>query len=217
MKLLVLAQTPPPLHGQSQMVRTLVDGLPAHGLPLHHVNLRLSRDHADIGRWRLGKLLAVLAAAGRAVAARWRHGCDTLYCVPAPGKRGALYRDWLLLALCRPFFPRLVLHLHNGGLADWLATHATAPERWLTRALLGRADLAIVLTPSLRPDADALRPRRVAVVPNGIPDPCPAGAPPPPPTSAPFHVLFLGSVWHLFLLFAVIFMFIKYGWERFTH
>ena len=133
MKLLVLAQTPPPLHGQSQMVRTLVDGLPAHGLPLHHVNLRLSRDHADIGRWRPGKLLAVLAAAGRAVAARWRHGCDTLYCVPAPGKRGALYRDWLLLALCRPFFPRLVLHLHNGGLADWLTTHATAPERWLTR------------------------------------------------------------------------------------
>lgn len=194
MKLLVLAQTPPPLHGQSQMVRTLVDGLPAHGLPLHHVNLRLSRDHADIGRWRLGKLLAVLAAAGRAVAARWRHGCDTLYCVPAPGKRGALYRDWLLLALCRPFFPRLVLHLHNGGLADWLATHATAPERWLTRALLGRADLAIVLTPSLRPDADALRPRRVAVVPNGIPDPCPAGAPPPPPAGAPFHVLFLGAV-----------------------
>ena len=62
MKLLVLAQTPPPLHGQSQMVRTLVDGLPAHGLPLHHVNLRLSRDHADIGRWRPGKLLAVLAA-----------------------------------------------------------------------------------------------------------------------------------------------------------
>ena len=32
-----------------------------------------------------------------------------------------------------------------------------------------------------------------------------------------FHVLFLGSVWHLFLLFAVIFMFLKYGWERFTH
>ncbi len=41
MKLLILAQTPPPLHGQSAMVRTLVDGLPAPGVALHHVNLPL--------------------------------------------------------------------------------------------------------------------------------------------------------------------------------
>jgi len=32
-----------------------------------------------------------------------------------------------------------------------------------------------------------------------------------------FHVLFLGSVWQLFLLFALIFLLLKYGWERFTH
>ena len=31
-----------------------------------------------------------------------------------------------------------------------------------------------------------------------------------------FHVLFLGSVWQLFLLFALIFLLLKYGWERFT-
>lgn len=192
MKLLVLAQTPPPLHGQSLMVRTLVDGLPAHGIALHHVNLPLSRDHADIGRPRLGKIFTALAAAFRAIAAR-RH-CDTLYYIPAPGKRSALLRDWLVLGLCRPFYGRLVLHFHNGGLADWLSTRATAPERWLTRLFLGRATLALVLTPSLRVDAEYLKPHRIAVVPNGIVDPCPDGAPPPPASTTLFQILFLGAV-----------------------
>lgn len=173
MKLLVLAQTPPPLHGQSTMVRALVDGLPAHGVALHHVNLPLSRDAADIGRWRVGKLFVLLDACLHAVIARFRHRCDTLYYVPAPAKRGALYRDWIVMLLCRPFFPRLALHWHASGLGEWLAHRATPPERWLSQLLLGRANLSIVLGAALREDANFLRPRRTVVIRNGIPDPCP--------------------------------------------
>ncbi len=191
MKLLILAQTPPPLHGQSLMVRTAVEGLPAHGVAVHHVNLRLSRSHADIGRWRLGKVLAILDACFHAIIARFAAGCDTLYYVPAPGKRGALYRDWLVMLLVRPFYRRLVLHFHNGGLGDWLAHHASVAERALTRLFLGRADLAIVLTPTLRDDAVALDARKIAVVPNGIADP---GQPPTtPPKQTPAQLLFLGQ------------------------
>jgi glycosyltransferase involved in cell wall biosynthesis len=173
MKLLVLAQTPPPLHGQSAMVRTLITGLPPLGIDLVHVNLRLSRDAADIGHWRLGKLFSVLGACARALGARSRLGCDTLYYIPAPAKRGALYRDCLVMLLCRPFFRRLVLHWHAAGLGEWLQTRSLAPERWLAQWCLGRADLALVLGEALRGDAMVFRPRRVAVVRNGIPDPCP--------------------------------------------
>ena len=192
MKLLVLAQTPPPLHGQSLMVQTLVAGLPAHGIAVHHVPLNLSRDHADIGRWRVGKFFTVLAACVRAVAARFTEGCDTLYYVPAPGKRGALYRDWAIMLLCRPFFGRLVLHLHNGGLGDWLAHRATPPERGLARWLLGGADCAIVLADALQADAIALGARRIAIVPNGIADPCPDWTPRPATARRTRQVLFLG-------------------------
>lgn len=192
MKLLVLAQTPPPLHGQSLMVRTLVAGLPAHGVAVQHVNLRLSRDAADIGRWHPGKFLAVLDACVSAILARFEHGCDTLYYVPAPAKRGALYRDWAVMLLCRPFFKRLVLHWHASGLAGWLAERATAPERAITRLLLGGADLSLVLSPALQTDAAALRPRKISVVPNGIADPGAGPRRTPPPAGAPFQVLFLG-------------------------
>ncbi len=188
MKLLLLAQTPPPLHGQSWMVETAVRGLPEHGVEVAHVNLRLSRNHADIGGWRVGKILAILDACFHAIVARFSEGCDTLYYVPAPGKRGAIYRDWLVMALCRPFFRRLVLHFHNGGLGHWLARDATALERALTHALLGRAALGIVLTESLRTDALALHARRVAVVPNGIAAPVIAA------TEREDFVLFLGAV-----------------------
>jgi glycosyltransferase involved in cell wall biosynthesis len=173
------------------MVRTLVEGLPAQGIAVHHVNLSLSRYTADIGRWRPGKILAVLDACCHAVWLRFTAGCDTLYYIPAPGKRGALYRDWVVMLLCRPFFKKLVLHWHAAGLGEWLATRATAPERWLTRRLLGRSDLSLVLSESLRGDAAALDPKDIAVVPNGIADPA-SGERPARQPDAPFQVLFLG-------------------------
>jgi glycosyltransferase involved in cell wall biosynthesis/O-antigen/teichoic acid export membrane protein/ADP-heptose:LPS heptosyltransferase len=192
MKLLVLAQVPPPLHGQSQMVRTLLEGLPAAGVDVYHVNLGLSRQASDIGRWRIGKIAVVLDACLHAVMARFLHGCDTLYYVPAPAKRGALYRDWVVMMLCRPFFKRIVLHWHAAGLGEWTATRATAPERWLTQVLLGRADLSIVLGESLRADAQKLDPGKIAIVRNGIADPCPGFSKPAPPPDGARIAVFLG-------------------------
>jgi glycosyltransferase involved in cell wall biosynthesis len=140
----------------------------------------------------MGKIWATLTGALQAVAARFRHGCDTLYYVPAPGKRGSLYRDWLVMALCRPFFRRLVLHWHAVGLGDWLDTQATPPERWITHVLLGHADLALILAPELAADAEILAPHRVAVVHNGVPDPGSPAVRPTRPTGSPCEVLFIG-------------------------
>ena len=175
------------------MVQTLVDGLPAiaPGLKLFHVNPRLSRDATDVGSWRPGKLLILIAACLRAVGLRLRHGPMNFYYVPAPGRRAPLYRDWMVMLLCRLFFRRLILHWHGVGLGHWLTNNATAPERWLTQILLGRADLALVLAPQLAADAQALHPRNVLVVPNGVPDPGPDPIPPPVSTN-PTQILFLG-------------------------
>lgn len=191
MKLLILAQTPPPLHGQSFMVQTLIEGLPALGIEVRHVPLALSRDHADIGRWRPGKIFSALRA-GLAARRLARHeACDALYYVPAPGKRGALWRDFAVLGLARRACPRLVLHWHAVGLGEWLGQHATDAERRLARRRLGRADLALVLDDTLAADAEALEPRRTAVVPNGLPDPGPPSAR-ARAAGAPCEVLFLG-------------------------
>jgi glycosyltransferase involved in cell wall biosynthesis len=175
------------------MVQTLMEGLPAAApsLKIFHVNPQLSRDSADIGRWRVGKIFVLLGACIRALGLRLRHGPMNLYYVPAPGRRAPLYRDWIVMALCRPFFHRLILHWHGIGLGAWLINRATYPERWISQRLLGRADLAIVLAPELVADAQAFVPRKIAIVRNGIADP---GTPPPSTREpgVPTQVLFLG-------------------------
>jgi glycosyltransferase involved in cell wall biosynthesis len=192
MKLIVLAQTPPPVHGQSLMVRTLVDGLPAHGIEVLHVNLGLSRDAADIGRWRWGKLGSLLLACFRVYRIRRKIGPCALYYVPAPAKRGALYRDWIVMTLCRPLNGSLILHWHAVGLGRWLDFHANIIERAITKLLLGRATLSLVLAESLATDPIDLDAKNTLILPNGIPDP---GEPPPhePRNPAePFKILYLG-------------------------
>lgn len=188
MKLLVFAHTPPPHHGQSQMVEWLLAawggdrrrqaGQPQtqpasnHGaIECFHVNARLSRDLDDIGRRPWAKVPLLLKFCMEALWCRVRYGVANFYYVPAPPQRGALYRDWLVLVLCRPFFKRLIFHWHAAGLGAWLQTEARPWERWISRRLLGKADLSIVQSRANDPDLDFLNPRAIAAIPYGLPDP----------------------------------------------
>jgi len=185
MKLLVFAHTPPPHHGQSYMVQLMVEGFGGDcrkrplGTPLptdiecYHVNCRYSEGFEDIGSFRLGKMWLVIRYCIEAIWCRFRYDVHTFYYVPAPGKRAALYRDWVVMLLCRPFFRNIVHHWHAVGLGDWLRSDGTWIERWITHRLLGRCELGIALAnPSMR-DALWFRSQTVEIVPNGIPDPCP--------------------------------------------
>jgi glycosyltransferase involved in cell wall biosynthesis len=87
--------------------------------------------------------------------------------------------------------PQLILHWHAVGLGSWLGRHATGPERRLAQVQLGHADLAIVLAPELAGDAAVLQPQHIAVVANGISDPCSFAVAVPPRTSH-CEILFLG-------------------------
>lgn len=173
MKLLVFAHKPPPHHGQSYMVQLLLDGLKGSGIQVFHVNARLSDDVEDIGQMRWGKVFFLLKYCLEAIWLRLRHGVDHFYYVPASGNRAPVYRDWLVMLLCRPFFKRVIYHWHAAGLGDWLGTKAKNWERWVTARLINAPDLSIVLGNYNRQDAAAVASRNVTVVPNGIPDPRP--------------------------------------------
>jgi glycosyltransferase involved in cell wall biosynthesis len=184
-QLLVFAHVPPPHHGQSYMVKLMLEGFggdqcqqpaqppTAHGIACLHVNARFSRQLEDIGNFDLQKVTRLLRYCFKAIRYRHLYGVKTLYYVPAPGKLSALLRDWLVLALCRPFYPQLILHWHAAGLGTWIEEHPTGPIRWVSRRLLRGADLSIVLSEYNRADAEKLQPKRVRIVGNGIPDPCP--------------------------------------------
>jgi len=169
-KILVFAHVPPPHHGQSVMVQILLEGLWADlRFEVHHVDARVSDDMEDVGSFRPGKLLRLLKCVAQAWWIRLRHGRMAFYYVPAPAKRSAIMRDWVVMALCRPLFPELILHWHAYGLGEWAASGNDWQLR-LTRWALGKADLAIVLNNYNKRDAEVFAPKRIEVVPNGIAD-----------------------------------------------
>ncbi len=182
MKLLVFAHIPPPHHGQSYMVKLMLDGLGGdcrnnggHSGPVqcYHVNAQVSDNMEDIGTFRIGKLLTLLRYCLEAIWCRIRFGVRSFYYVPAPGKRAALYRDWIVMLLCRPFFRKFIHHWHAVGVGDWLRKEGRWFERIITRLLMGNPTLGIALAiPSMR-DALWTLSDKVEIVPNGIPDPFP--------------------------------------------
>ena len=127
----------------------------------------------DIGDFRVGKVLLLLSYCLQAIWCRFRYGVQNFYYIPAPGKRSALYRDWLVMLICRPFFKRVILHWHAAGLAKWLEMVVAMRSRSLTYRLMKQVDLSIVLSKYNRADAEKLFSRQIRVVNNGIPDPCP--------------------------------------------
>ena len=156
------------------MVQLLLEGLrndPA--FEILHVNVRLSSGTEDIGAMRIGKLVPLLTSCARAIAWRFRSGARVFYYVPANPSRAATIRDWIVMLLCRPFFAKCVFHWHAAGLARWLNEVSSPLQRKLTRRLLTGVALSIVLSQYNRSDAEFFQARRIEVIPNGIPDPCP--------------------------------------------
>jgi glycosyltransferase involved in cell wall biosynthesis len=145
----------------------------AHGIECHHVNAQVSKELEDIGDVRVSKLFLLVGYCLRAIWCHYRYGVSTLYYIPAPGKRSALYRDWLVMFLCRPFYKKIILHWHAAGLARWLETRVQIRCRSFTYRRMKDADLSIVLSEFNRADAAKLLPKQICVVNNGIPDPCP--------------------------------------------
>lgn len=171
---LVFAHVPPPHHGQSQMVLSLVEGLrarPELGVELIHVDARLSEDLVDVGSARKGKLGRLILHCLQAIQARIRFGVRLLYYIPSPPKRNSLYRDWIAMLLLRPFFPKRIYHWEAVGLGRWTQENARPWERWISRKLLGRARLSVVLTPANEADARVFAPMEVVSISNAVADP----------------------------------------------
>lgn len=182
MKLVVFAHVPPPHHGQSAMVKLMLEGIESGEFgefEIYHVDARFSSTIEDVGTSGLGKGWLALKFAFRAISLRLEHGVKALYYVPAPPKSSAMIRDWIILALCRPFFPQLIFHWHAVGLGQWTESQGQSKDlkgrvmARLNRLIFGNHVASLSLTEWATRDSNVFSPRKNLIVPNGIPDPCP--------------------------------------------
>lgn len=179
-RIIILAQVPPPTHGQSRMVAVLLAGLRrCADLEVHHVQLGLSRSSEEIGRASWRKVIPLLQALGQTLRALCREPGSRVYYVPAPPKPAPLLRDVVLLGVLRLLAVPLVLHWHATGLGGWLALRRQG-QKGLFAALMAEGLQGLygdaqhwALCQATRADLRPLRPPWVDILPNGIPDACP--------------------------------------------
>lgn len=182
--IVVLAQTPPPDHGQSRMVALMLDVLRRDGsVDVVHINARFSRTLEEIGEGSLLKIGLSIRYLLQAMIERLKHHDPVLYYVPGPVKLSAVARDWILLGILRLFYRRVVFHWHAIGQGEWahgsarlaLPVRSTLDHiaRKLSAVVLASPTLSIVVSKNSHRDAAAVGSKDIQVVPNGIEDPCP--------------------------------------------
>jgi glycosyltransferase involved in cell wall biosynthesis len=167
-RVLVVAQTPPPYHGQAIMTEYFLQG-PYKRIELHHIRMAFSEDIEQVGRAGLGKVFHLFTLIARITAARIRLAPDVLYFPPAGPNLVPFLRDCVLLIATRWMFPRTAFHFHAAGLPG-LYDRLPGVLKILFRLAYRRPDVAISISKDGLRDAAFLEARRTALVPNGIPD-----------------------------------------------
>lgn len=167
-KVLVVGQTPPPVHGQAVMIDRLLRS-PLRGVRMFHVRTSFSRSIQDLGRWHPRKLLHLLVVIGRIFHARLVHGADVLYYPPSGSNLIPVLKDMAILLCTRWLFRRTILHVHAGGTSLIYGRLRFWMRPWFRWALFD-ADAVIRLSAATPEDGLGLRARREFLVPNGIPD-----------------------------------------------
>jgi len=186
--LVVFAQVPPPEHGQSRMVASLLEVLRAkpEQFEIAHVNARFSKSMDEIGESSVQKALLSAKFLWQALRVRVGMHSPVLYYVPGPVKWSSVLRDWILLAVLRLLFRKVVFHWHAIGQGEW--AHGSGRLKlpgpgWLdglgrkvSALVLARPSASFAVSPNSQADALAVASRELRVVCNGIADPCPEHA-----------------------------------------
>ncbi|MBK1832279.1 glycosyltransferase family 4 protein [Verrucomicrobiaceae bacterium R5-34] len=163
--LLLVGLTPPPFHGQSIATGLLFD----HDwspLRVARLPIRYSNKIDEIGKPSLKKVLHMFTLVWKCWKLRRQTGARVMYYTPTSASLVPFVRDVVFLILCRPFFDRVLLHYHAGGLPDFL--RANPLRHFLGRLMYGRGAWSIALTPHVEAPGISFGAAKELVVPNGV-------------------------------------------------
>ncbi len=191
LKVLVVAQTPPPIHGQSIMSEYLLSGTYTH-LELHLTRMAFSDNIADVGKADFRKIIHLVKLMAAITMARIKLKPDVFYFLPASPNMVPFLRDCALLIPLRWLFPKTVFHFHAAGLLEFY-NKQPAPLKWLFRCTYWRPEVAISVSKSGLRDAEFVQAHKAILIPNGIPDNVRMGKIAPKKTEIP-TILFLAMV-----------------------
>jgi glycosyltransferase involved in cell wall biosynthesis len=186
-RLIVIGPLPPPIHGVAvSTALVLANKELRQRFEVEHLDTSDHRARENIGRWEIGNVVLGLRNTVQLVRRlRGRRGIVYL-----PLSQGSAFaRDSLFIHVPRLAGWQVAVHLRGSEFQHFYARSSRPLRLWI-RVTLRRVASAAVMGASLRGVFSDLVPSdRIAVVPNGTPDPDPDGTPKEPDT-----VLFLSNL-----------------------
>jgi glycosyltransferase involved in cell wall biosynthesis len=169
-RLIVIGPLPPPYHGVTVSTQLLVASEELRSrFSVEHLDTSDHRTADNTGRWDLRNVVIALTSAA-ALARRLRGTAGVVYLPMSQGTAG-LVRDCLYVQMAARAGWKVAVHLRGGEFQDVYRSQRAVMRR-LIRSSLRKVDSVAVLGASLRWLFEGLvPPDRIAVVPNGTPEP----------------------------------------------
>jgi glycosyltransferase involved in cell wall biosynthesis len=169
-RLIVIGPVPPPFHGVSVSTSlVLANRHLRERFAVEHLDTSDRRTVGNVGRWDTRNVVEALSALARLVP-KLRGERGLVYLPISQGIPG-LVRDTLLIRVASGAGWRVAAHLRGSELGGVYRRQYRPVRAWLRASLL-RLDSIAVLGESLQDLLEGIVPAsRIAVVPNGTPDP----------------------------------------------
>ena len=167
-KILILAQTPPPFHGQSIMQQYLVEAKWPWCQKIH-IRMDFSEKIDAVTRFNFSKVLKLFRIIILLFKERLKGPIDIIYYPPSGPHRVSFYRDLILVPFIKLFSIKVVFHFHSGGF-NQIPEKFNFIEIALAKIVYYKPELAIALLPSLEDEVQWIAPKKIIHIPNGIED-----------------------------------------------
>ena len=166
-RVIIVAQTPPPFHGQAIMQQFLVEE-DWTWCDKQFVRMNFSDEIGEVGVFKAKKVLQLFGLLSR-VRKKAKPKTDLVYYPPAGPHRIPIYRDVLILCYLKLVSRKIILHFHAGGI-NQIFSKVTSLEAALIKKAFRNVDAAVVLTGWLENEVTWCKPKKIFVVNNGIKD-----------------------------------------------
>ncbi len=168
MKILILAQTPPPFHGQSIMQQYLVHAK-WKWCEKKFIRLDFSKSIEEVGNFNLKKVIKLFNIILKVWRIRLNGRLDILFYPPSGPHKIPFYRDILLLLFIRWCTKKIIFQFHAGGF-DILYNKLNLIEKFWALKAYNNPDAIMILSSDLKSEVDWIKPKTSFIIPNGVED-----------------------------------------------
>ena len=166
-RILIIAQTPPPFHGQSIMQKYLADA-DWNWAEKDLARMNFSDEINEVGKFKIKKVFELFRLI-RLIKKKAKSKFELIYYPPAGPKRIPIYRDIILLFILKRISSKVVLHFHAGGI-DQIFKKVSKIESYFIRRAFNGVSAAIVCTEWLKKEVEWCRAKKIFVVGYGVKD-----------------------------------------------